>query len=158
MRRLWAFLAIVWLAASAVPSPVSAVEGKCQEPSASYRYTKTDMVYELVEDLAACEWWNGTSIVLDGFLARDYPGGDVALAVGLQGTDTSGHAICDDAVRATICRVSMRLEHPPQELMVYRGIIRYPWTDGQRARHLELTCHSAGDMADCRAGLASDAI
>ena len=149
MRRLWTFLAVVWLTAAAVPSPVNASEAKCEEPSASYRYTKTDMVYELAVDLAACEWWKGTSILLDGFLARDHPGGVVALAVGLRGTDTAGLAICDDPVRATFCSLSIRLEHGT-ELMLYRGMIRYPWADGPRERHVEMTCVSAGDVADCR--------
>jgi hypothetical protein len=151
MRRFSVCMAVLLAVYGVTPSSATAAEAACREPAGTYRYTKTGMVYELALDLTGCDWWTGTSIVLDGFLVRQHPAGVGVTTLGLEGTETTGFAICEDPLGATSCVLSIGLAHPPAEIMTYRGRIRYPWKNGRWARDLEVTCLSAGEVAECRA-------
>lgn len=151
MRKVSVFLVVLSLAAlSFSSSPAGAAPGTCEEPVGRYRYTGSEMAYELSIDLAGCTFWNGTSITLSGFLERQFPAGLHSGLLGVVGTETTGHQTCVDPIRVTRCSITIGFGHPPTELMVYSGKIGYPWENGTRSRQFKATCLTVGDHVECR--------
>jgi hypothetical protein len=151
MRRLSVLLVVFCLATLSVSSvPAGSTPGTCEEPVGRYRYTASEMAYELSIDLGGCTFWNGPTITLAGFLERQFPAGLQSGLLGVQGTETTGHQACTDPIRATRCSITIGFGHPPTELMVYSGKIGYPWEHGTRSREFKATCLTVDDHVECR--------
>jgi hypothetical protein len=139
---LVAAVALVGVAPPASGAPAVA----CVEPTATYRYTAVEMVYELAVDYRGCSWWQGTSAVLDGFLAGQQAGGVVSTLE----FETAGVAFCEEPEPVVTCSLAITLAHASPELAQYSGRISYPWEDGRRSQEFAATCFSVAGQASCR--------
>lgn len=119
----------------------------CREPIATYRYSTTEMRYELTVDYEGCSWWQGSSAILEGFLESRQAGG----LVSTRRFDTTGVAFCEPGGRFTTCSLAMTLAHDATEVAQYSGRITYPWQDARRAQEFAVTCLSVAQEARCRA-------
>ena len=133
---------VVFLPLPATGAPAAA----CAEPTATYRYTAVDMVYELTVDFRGCSWWQGTSAVLDGFLAGQQAAGVLSTLE----FEKTGVAFCEEPGAVATCSLAIELAHASPELAQYSGRISYPWKDGRRAQEFAATCFSVAGQARCR--------
>lgn len=140
-RSLWVGTLAVALALVSLPTGAAAQESlTCAEPVAAYRYEPEAFVYTLSIDLSGCAWWKGSSIVLQAAASRlDATGeeGSVAGVVCFRAAPSGA-----PEPRATTCEVSASVARLPLEVARYRGLITYPWEDGERRQQVELDCTS----------------
>jgi hypothetical protein len=148
-RNVVAIIAIVVVSLSALEAAPARARAECERPQPKLRYTPGEIIVSLTVDLAACRWWTGSGIQLDGVLQQQI-GEATAVSRFCGVAEWAGGRPPAARQRVTRCRLRLRLDHLPVEVQGYEGNFTYPWRGRDETVEFAYLCVSTAVLAQCR--------